>query len=289
MMAERDGASADHLPAAIRVTRERMEAERRPDLRLRDVCVLRDGPRVTKRATHWVIVDRNTGAVHHHALKIETITKTLSGRGTVSESRSITLDDDDQDSINALRTFIDAIRDPRIPEVSGDFYIIPVPREGGRLTSLTEAFAKVSTQAGGAALADAVAQLAGNPDAMEAFVESTGDDPRGSRFVTAAINLVLFRRAIRELRRLIEANANEHAFQRHLTAHPWMFGSEYSELLDQRRWTRDEMQDFILRRTADGYLEIVGIKTPLGGDNLFAHDPGRDVYAAKQPLSATLG
>ena len=44
-----------------------------------------------------------------------------------------------------------------------------------------------------------------------------------------------------------------------------MLGSEYSELLDRRTWTRDDNVDFMLRRTADNYLEVIEIKTPLGG------------------------
>ncbi len=47
-----------------------------------------------------------------------------------------------------------------------------------------------------------------------------------------------------------------------------MFGSEYSELLDRRRITRDEQADFLLRRTTDGYIELIEIKTPLRGQPL---------------------
>ena len=54
----------------------------------------------------------------------------------------------------------------------------------------------------------------------------------------------------------------EGKLQRLLADNPWLFGSEYSELLSRRNWTRDQKLDFMLRRTADDYLEIIEIKTP---------------------------
>jgi len=68
-----------------------------------------------------------------------------------------------------------------------------------------------------------------------------------------------------------------------------MFGSEYSELLDRRRWTRDDQQDFMLRRTGDGYLEVIEIKTPLSGKPLFRNDPSHDTLCPGPELSAVLG
>ena len=81
----------------------------------------------------------------------------------------------------------------------------------------------------------------------------------------------------------------EEKFQAHLTKHPWMFGSEYSELLDRRRWTRDENQDFVVRRTTDNYIELIEIKTPLDGASLFNHDKSHDSYYPAADLSKVLG
>jgi hypothetical protein len=39
-----------------------------------------------------------------------------------------------------------------------------------------------------------------------------------------------------------------------------MFGSEYSERLENRVLTRGSQQDFVLRRTSDGYIELEEIK-----------------------------
>lgn len=78
--------------------------------------------------------------------------------------------------------------------------------------------------------------------------------------------------AIEKLKGLIEADAEEKEFQRHLKENPWMFGSEYAHLLDRRIWVRDQQKDFMLKRTADGFLEMIEIKRPLNNTPLFSPD-----------------
>jgi hypothetical protein len=78
--------------------------------------------------------------------------------------------------------------------------------------------------------------------------------------------------AIEKLKGFIEADAEEKEFQRHLKENPWMFGSEYAQLLDRRIWVRDQQKDFMLKRTADGFLEMIEIKRPLNNTPLFSPD-----------------
>jgi hypothetical protein len=68
-----------------------------------------------------------------------------------------------------------------------------------------------------------------------------------------------------------------------------MFGSEYSERLDNRNLTRGSQQDFVLRRTTDGYIELIEIKTPLEGSSLFRFDQSHRSYYAGQQLSMVIG
>ncbi|MFM7370106.1 MAG: Shedu anti-phage system protein SduA domain-containing protein, partial [Sphaerospermopsis kisseleviana] len=70
---------------------------------------------------------------------------------------------------------------------------------------------------------------------------------------------------------------------------PWMFGSEYSAILDRRTWTRDEQQDFVVRRTTDNYMEIIEIKTPLEGKPLFIYDKSHKSYYPAVELSKVIG
>jgi hypothetical protein len=67
-----------------------------------------------------------------------------------------------------------------------------------------------------------------------------------------------------------------------------MFGSEYSELLPRRNWTRDEKLDYMLRRTVDNYLEIVEIKTAFA-EPLFVFDKSHDCYCPSAKLSQLVG
>jgi hypothetical protein len=67
-----------------------------------------------------------------------------------------------------------------------------------------------------------------------------------------------------------------------------MFGSEYSELLPRRTWTRDDRLDYMLRRTVDGFLEIVEIKTAFS-EPLFLYDASHDSHYPSARLSPVLG
>jgi len=108
------------------------------------------------------------------------------------------------------------------------------------------------------------------------------------RHIGLAARMVEYERACSELRSLIAARDTlEPALQAHLRNHPWMFGSEYSELLDRRGWTRDSEQDYMLRRTVDSYLEVVEIKKP--AETLFIHDRSHDTFHPSAKLSAALG
>jgi hypothetical protein len=111
------------------------------------------------------------------------------------------------------------------------------------------------------------------------------------RRAAAALNIATYKQAVDQLKRLIEQGNKvwEAQFQELLTENPWMFGSEYSELLDRRHWTRDEQQDFVVRRTTDGYIELIEIKTPLEGASLFNRDSSHRSYYAGAELSKVVG
>jgi len=51
----------------------------------------------------------------------------------------------------------------------------------------------------------------------------------------------------------------------------------------------DELQDFMLRRTTDGYLELIEIKTPLAGKPLFLEDDSHASLYPRSELSVVLG
>jgi Domain of unknown function (DUF4263) len=77
-------------------------------------------------------------------------------------------------------------------------------------------------------------------------------------------------------------------FQNHLQKHYWMFGSEYLHLLQTRKLTRNQQMDFVLRRV-DGFLELIEIKTPLNGEDLFQPDSSHASLYPGTELSKGIG
>ena len=107
--------------------------------------------------------------------------------------------------------------------------------------------------------------------------------------VAAALRFLELREAHKKLEALIADTTNaERDFQAHLEANPWIFGSEYSELLKEKDWTLGKRLDFMLRRVVDGYLEIVEIKKPFD-DDLFLYDQSHGSYYLSSKLSPVIG
>jgi len=100
--------------------------------------------------------------------------------------------------------------------------------------------------------------------------------------------MVDYSRAYAKLETLVQdASTPEKKLQEHLTNNPWMFGSEYSELLPRRSWTRDDRLDYMLRRTVDDFLESIEIKTPFR-DALFIYDDTHESFFPSSKLSLVL-
>ena len=55
----------------------------------------------------------------------------------------------------------------------------------------------------------------------------------------------------------------EETFQNFLKANPWIFGSQYSQVTCKKITFDNDVLDYLARRTADGYEEIIEIKRPI--------------------------
>lgn len=255
----------------IVVKRGAVAPERNPDVRAYNSVILHDGPRSQKKATQFEITNRRTGELHHHAVKIETWRKAKAGT-TLDDRHSVTIGDENEDEIIKLATFLATVRGLSATG-SGRHLVVEVT--DGNLSEEV--------------LVELLSQLSGDQESLQALVRAGRAEPHKSRLAAAALNVGRFNTALEQLRDLIEVNAKEGAFQKLLSQNPWMFGSEYSEILERRRWTRDDQQDFMVRRTADGYLEVIEIKTPLGDKSLFRRDPSHSTLYPGPELSAVLG
>ncbi|EIZ86655.1 hypothetical protein WYO_0666 [Methylobacterium sp. GXF4] len=140
----------------------------------------------------------------------------------------------------------------------------------------------------GEALLALLRQTTDRPNVLRAVLEHSAAHRDFLTRAASALNLAVYEAAVADLERLVATDAAESAFQSLLAANPWMFGSEYARLLPNRTITVRQQQDFLLTRTADDRLELVEIKTALGGDPLFAYDKAHDVFYQKADLTRVI-
>ena len=132
-------------------------------------------------------------------------------------------------------------------------------------------------------------QASQTPELLDNLMQQAARNPELFTEAAATLSLARYRQAHAELEHLIETSNREQDFQQLLAQPPWMFGSEYSERLTNRVLTRGAQQDFVLRRTSDGYIDLVEIKTPLGRQPLFRFDDSHQSHYAGAALSMVVG
>ena len=264
------------------------EAYTNPNVGNISQVVLKDGPRAFRIATLLEIVEPRTHTFHHYSLKIDHIDRRKNKGWFAKPDRSMRLEGGSPDEIERLYRFLHAA-------FGGDL------KKGGELHVIRAAdYERLE------ALLNAIPNLPSSDkiELIRTLLDHLGDAPQlPTQFVHAfersavdivkqvadASRLVEYRDAYRRLQALVDdQTTTEQAFQEHLSNHPWMFGSEYSELIPRRSWTRDDKLDFMLRRTADAYIEIVEIKTAFR-DPLFVHDRSRNSRHPSAKLAAVLG
>ena len=263
--------------------------ERRNAIRNRNVgavssTVLKEGQRVSKIAIVYEILSE-TGEHHHFSLKLETLRRNRAEGWKVQDERHFSLDDTQE--IGRLITFLATATGGNLPDSDGRYVVLT----GGTATAenVVRLLEGVQTAEHVEVLRTVLEQLNEGDIGIAEFEAALTTVRRGVLLeLSAAARLVEYRRQLDRLKVLIEADAREADLQQILEENPWMFGSEYSELLQRRTWVRDDIQDFMLRRTVDGYLEIIEIKRA-SQDPLFRHDQSHDSWYASQWLSMSLG
>jgi hypothetical protein len=235
-----------------------------------------------------VIRDRHTQEVHHDAITIKTWKK---GKKlcNVDCDHSISLSSEDGDEIHKLITFLLNVRQGPIKDGAGNYVVVetssvPDPK------ALQQLMNSVSADGKADAFAAVLKAATDDVEVFRALMERASKDPHAFAEAAAALNLASYKAAVDELESLITAKGTkENAFQKHLEKYPWIFGSEYSERLDRRKWTRDETEDFVVRRTTDDYIELIEIKTPLDRQPLFNKDASHDSFYPGAELAKVLG
>jgi len=243
------------IQRATRVIAKTFSADEHPDLQHLRYVILKQGKLVTKAAKVWGIRDRNKREFLHNTLVLETLRVTKKRGWELETHHSITLESDDE--IRRLFDFLAAI-----PELEGDgeFMVINAENIDQGAGQIIKAISKSEQTA---ELMERILSWAqSDRDATDGLIRLSGDDPVRSQSLIAALNYGRYRRALDEFKELVEQNQVEHVYQAFLEEHYWMFGSEYAELIQNRNIIKDQQFDFPLRRTVDGYLEIIDIKRP---------------------------
>lgn len=251
-------------------------------------CVLKNGQQVTKHAVILEIL-RADKSIHHYSLHIEHIKRTKK-KLQVNKSKSMALTGNSEDpygEIAALAQFIQASIDGVIPNNEGEYRVINESGEQsiGKLIDLVKNDPAQRVMF----LTELLQNLEEGPFEINNLTDALSESSeRLVDSISLASRIVSYRRVLDEFRSLIEANPVEGKFQSFLGENAWLFGSEYSELLERRNWVRGHNKDFMLRRTIDGYLEIVEIKRPIK-EQLFLYDESHDSYYPSAGLNKVVG
>ena len=259
-----------------------------PNVRTITQAVLKEGPRAFKIATMLELINPNNGEFHHYSLKIDHIDKTKGGWFAKPE-KSVRLEGKEPNEIEKLYKFLQATHDNDFADKTGELHLIS-GQEYAKLEYLLEVMPNIADTDKLHLVKSLLSQINGGKSTLNDFVsvfkESNGET---LKHIAAASRMVEYTKSISELKELLlDPSTPESKFQQHLEINPWMFGSEYSELLPRKTWTRDDRLDYMLRKTVDDYLEIVEIKTAFQ-EPLFLHDTSHDSYYPSSKLSPVIG
>lgn len=273
---------AEDRPIAIRSTIP--DPTRVPDLAQVDSLVLSERPRSKREIVRYKIVSRNSGELKGTSVGFRTRHK-LKGEWKLEDAKSFTLDTEEE--MRSALSFIAASCDGAMPSADGRYLMLPIGDQdaGG----VEDVLGSLSADGRAGLLVDLLREAAEAPELLTTLLDQASKNPAFFAEAAATLNLARYKSALGELRYLIETSTREQDFQELLAEHPWMFGSEYSELLQDRNLVRGSQQDFVLRRTADKFIEIVEIKTPIPDRKLFRFNEERRVYYAGPELAFVVG
>ncbi len=260
---------------ALQITVSDLPKDQQPDLNSVQTFVLHKGPIVTKVARFWDIQSKSTGEIRYSSFNFESLRRTNERGWELELHHSFSPSDkSDAEAVDQPHMFFSSMNSLN---ETGNFIILD--SEGIDLEKLSEVLEVVSSKGQqGELLSRILKWIHEDPQAHSRLTQLSSDDPHRSQSLVAAINYGRYREALTRFKGMVEGNSSEHDFQKFLEENHWLFGSEYSELLDTRELVVRQHLDFPLRRTVDGYLEVIEIKTTLNGNSGFNYDRSHSNY-----------
>ncbi len=263
------------IKRALPISVSNLPSDQHPNLAAVKTLVLQEGPRVTKNVRCWDIRSRSTGKVKYSSMIFETLKRTKARGWELEEHHSFSLGDKNNPSaVEKLFRFLSSMKSL---ENSGDFIILD--SKGIEFEKLGDALNIVSkTGQQSEFFSTFLEWIHEEPQAQSRLTQLSSDDQHRSQSLIAAINYGRYFRALTHFQQMVDEDLHEHEYQKFLQENYWLFGSEYSELLDARNLVVRQQLDFPLRRTADGYFELIEIKKPLDGNSGFYYDKSHKTY-----------
>ena len=260
------------------------DKEKFPDLGRVTSSVLYEGPLSRKEIIHREIYSRDSGEFKGHEIQFRTFKKS---KGELQKEPSKSLILDTKDQIQKTLTFITETCGDGLAKEDGKFLLVPTSGSYD-LPALQRTISQLSQENKTSLLMQLLEHATRTPDLINVLIEQVVKNPELFSEAAATLNLARYQKALAELKELIATSAKEPAFQKLLSKNPWMFGSEYSEKLTVRGLTVASQLDFVLRRTSDGFIEIIEIKTAIETE-LFRFDSSRHSHFAGRDLSEAVG
>ena len=89
--------------------------------------------------------------------------------------------------------------------------------------------------------------------------------------------------ALCDFESMLKEDLSEHDWQLWFETNKWILGSDFAEILDERKIDTDNIADYIMR-AYDGFIDLVEIKKPNGGMNFWANQKDHDNYIPSTDL-----
>lgn len=281
--------TASMLDEAI-VARRRIDQSANPNIGFVDTITLRENTAGAITADHVQVLNQNTGLLHHSYVKLSHLSRTKRTQTStfrLQTPKEVIINNEGTDEISALRDFLNVVIDGSMPDEEGKYLLFRVD-DDNEARNLSRIRSVVSDTTRSALLIELIETIGNDPDLLHKVTELATTDPNAVKIASAALKLANYSNAIKQLESLVEQNPTESQFQSILDENPWMFGSDYSDLIHQRDLVQGQITDFPLRRTADNCLEIIEIKRPFA-DELFSWDPSHKSWFPRRDLAMALG
>ena len=262
------------ISKAIRVNVVQFSSDAQPNLDSVKTFVVQQGVYVAKVLKCWDIRSTRTREYKFSNLVFATLRKTKKRGWEFELHRSITLGDkNNPDVIERLIRFLSSVTSL---DTSGQ--ILLVDSNGLDLQKLDSTLNAISDSGQQSVLISKILNwINTDSEALGRLSQLSSDALARSQSLVAALNYGRYRRTLERFELMVEENLPEHDYQKFLDDNIWLFGSEYSRR-ERRKLVVGQQLDFPLRRTVDGYLDAIEIKTPLNGQSGFNWDRSHDNY-----------